>query len=153
MASGKQKTTLYWWYKEHGICVRCGWQPARPGRTQCKACAAKSAGRENARLQALAPEQVEEKHKKDREQREFYRQRGFCPQCGREKSAPGGVMCTTCNAKRRDWYAQRKAQGVCVKCGKATPLPGHTRCARCKAAQDEQRRRRTAKQLPEDGRR
>lgn len=153
MASAKQKTTRYWWYKERGICVRCGWNPARPGRTQCEACAAASARRENNRLRGRTPEQVEEKLRNDRDQRELYRRHGVCPQCGREKAAPGGTLCENCNAKRRAWYAQRKAQGVCVKCGKAAPVPGHTRCAACRAAQDDQRRRRMARNAPEDGRR
>ena len=85
---------------------------------------------------------------------QFYKQRGICPYCKKEKPEPGKVSCQHCIDKQKHWaenmtpeararkkartrelaklrYERKKAAGVCVQCGKVQPTPGRTYCAKC----------------------
>ena len=81
---------------------------------------------------------------------EFYKQRGICPYCKRERSAPGKVACQNCIDKQKRQtenmtpeerekrkaqckarYQKKKAAGLCTMCGKVPPTPGRTYCAKC----------------------
>ena len=85
---------------------------------------------------------------------QFYKARGICPYCKKEKSEPGKVACRSCidkqkcrkenmsdeeralqQARRKELckqrYERKKAAGVCVQCGKVPHTPGRTCCAKC----------------------
>ena len=81
---------------------------------------------------------------------EFYKARGICPYCKRERSAPGKVACQNCIDKQKRQtenmtpeerekrkaqckarYQKKKAAGLCTMCGKVPPTPGRTYCAKC----------------------
>lgn len=85
---------------------------------------------------------------------EFYKQRGICPYCKKEKSEPGKVACQNCIDKRKRRaenmtpeerarrkarlreqckarYEKKKAAGLCAMCGKVPPTPGRTYCQAC----------------------
>ena len=85
---------------------------------------------------------------------EFYKQRGICPYCKREKPEPGKVACRSCIDKQKHWaenmtpeererkkartrelaklrYKKKKDAGICAMCGKVPPTPGRTYCAKC----------------------
>lgn len=85
---------------------------------------------------------------------QFYKQRGICPYCKKEKPEPGKVACRSCIDKQKHWaenmtpeerarkkartrelaklrYKKKKDAGVCVQCGKVPPTPGRTYCAKC----------------------
>ena len=88
---------------------------------------------------------------------QFFKSHGICPQCGKEKAAPGRVCCLNCLDKQnirklerwdsmteeqkeqvrsrvrqsgKTLYKQRKAAGLCVRCGKPAQQ-GHVRCSEC----------------------
>lgn len=94
---------------------------------------------------------------KVREIREFYKAKGICYYCGREKAAPGRTHCLNCLDKisingykyRATWsedkkkyyrgkakaaqyrlYHERKEKGLCVDCGKKA-LENRVRCLNC----------------------
>lgn len=81
---------------------------------------------------------------------QFYKQRGICPYCKKEKPEPGKVACADCAEKMRNYianlsperaaerrakkrknskerYNRRKAEGLCVDCGKPA-YNGGVRC-------------------------
>lgn len=85
---------------------------------------------------------------------QFYKQRGICPYCKKEKPEPGKVACRSCIDKQKHWaenmtpeerarkkartrelaklrYKKKKAAGVCAQCGKVPPTPGRTYCEKC----------------------
>ena len=85
---------------------------------------------------------------------QFYKARGICPYCKKEKSVPGKVACQHCidkqkrraenmtpeererlNARHRELdklrYKKKKDAGICVMCGKTPAAPGRTYCAKC----------------------
>lgn len=85
---------------------------------------------------------------------QFYKQRGICPYCKKEKPEPGKVACRSCidkqkhraenmtpeerarkKARTRELvklrYKQKKDTGICVMCGKVPATPGRTYCAKC----------------------
>lgn len=64
---------------------------------------------------------------------EFYKEKGICVYCHKQKAKPGKCYCQDClehvrkwrdkhrdqwNRKNRERYASRKKMGLCVKCGK-----------------------------------
>lgn len=102
---------------------------------------------------------------RNKELREFYKAKGICCQCGREKAAKGRSYCLNCLDKisisgykyRATWseekkaeylkraakhhkrlYNERKAAGICVDCGKKKAEENRVRCGICL---DKQRRR------------
>lgn len=99
---------------------------------------------------------------------EFYKQRGICPYCKKEKPAPGKVACQHCIDKQKRWkenmtpeererkkararelvklrYQKKKDAGICVMCGKVPAAPGRTYCEKCA----EQRKKYHYAQKPE----
>ena len=104
---------------------------------------------------------------------QFFKSRGICPQCGKEKAAPGRVCCLNCLDKQNirrlvRWdsmteeqkeqvrsrvrqsgkalYKQRKAAGLCVRCGKPAQK-GYVRCYECNIKNTNCTRRRRNRKL------
>lgn len=98
---------------------------------------------------------------------QFYKSRGICPKCGKEKAATGRVFCLNCRDKEsvlniarwdsmteeqkeqvrsrarqsgRVLYKQRKAAGLCVRCGKPAEK-GHVHCYECRIKHNNRIRR------------
>lgn len=78
-------TVLYYWYKDHGICVQCGQRDAEPNRVLCVEC---KAGR-----------------KPDTEKflKRYYRlkEAGLCVACGKALPVDGQLKCYECREKHR----------------------------------------------------
>lgn len=60
---------------------------------------------------------------------------GVCVRCGKEKAAPGKVLCPACGEEERlrskENYAWCKKKGVCVRCRKNKAATGYTECEEC----------------------
>lgn len=124
----------YYKRKELGLCVLCGGEieEERKGKVFCESCSKK---------QAL-------NHKGDYK---AYQDLGICPICHRERLYPGEKNCTLCLSKRvhpkdeyqkycenqkarkRELYAQDKANGMCTRCHKRKAVSGITLCSICRA--------------------
>lgn len=122
-------TELETWYKEHGLCVRCG-KPTRQGRVSCEACAARDS--ETKKLRA-----------------ELRRKKGMCPQCGKLPITPGKKLCYACTGFNRDNSAIRRDEyrrkGLCIVCGQRPPAEGYATCEKCREYKAEWWRRKRGK--------
>lgn len=95
---------------------------------------------------------------RNKERKEFYKAKGICCQCGREKAAKGRSFCLNCldlrsvyyyrhrqgmsEEKKAEYrekaakshkklYDERKAAGICVDCGKKKAEGNRIRCGIC----------------------
>lgn len=102
---------------------------------------------------------------------EWFKARGICVRCRKEKAARGRTMCLNCldeiklrraeywavqspseraetlkkmSRYRKTLYADRKAAGLCVTCGKPA-WNGHVRCWECSVRNANSQRRRQQK--------
>lgn len=118
--------------KNAGICVQCGKNQARPGKTSCVSCA-----------EHLA------------EEYQIYKKYNICVVCHHEEALPGRRACYACLEKDLE-YANRKFQnasseekekynaavrrrrrekmeaGLCTKCGKPLPDRKYSLCLSCR---------------------
>ena len=122
--------------KNNGKCPRCGVELDRVGH-YCSACLKK----------------VNEYHK---ENREFYRENGICPYCGKEKLIGDEKQCISCRQKAyerklriklpeekkeeyynkfktymKNQYAERSNSDICTRCGKRKAYHGRKKCKIC----------------------
>ena len=94
-----------------------------------------------------------------REEYNWYKNAGICPQCAKAYAEPGRVYCGPCyrhmravwerndpGAVKRKSYnnarrARLKAAGICVDCGNAKAKGGKTRCGACERKMKESRQK------------
>jgi hypothetical protein len=112
------------WYKDHGYCVVCKQNRARPNRVSCEECSAKNIEYVLKKRESLTEE---EKEARRAYYRDYYRRKkeeGLCPRCGTRK-ATNGIYCIDCHAKhlKSTWErreAKKKvydqANGICRFC-------------------------------------
>ena len=133
-----QHRERYYWYKEHGICVRCGQEDAAPGKVKCEECAAKEATRRLAAYyrQGKAQQAADlQRHKVRYARRKAL---GLCTDCGKTVST-GKRLCLDCSLRRRRYDkryfdAHRRVKtdfsdGLCRLCNEPV-VPGKKLCAR-----------------------
>lgn len=120
----------YEWRKEHGICVKCGAQDARPGKVMCLQC--------SFRPHSPTTDEQRKRHNDRTKDRENERkQAGLCPRCGKP-AYPGNQLCYECMLTARRYkraYIQRTGKrywdaGTCIRCG-AERLNERMVCAEC----------------------
>lgn len=126
--------------KEAGICVRCGKQPAIPGKIVCLLCQAEYADYSRLRYEKMTDEEKAEHNRKHTEKYYANKAAGICVRCGKRKAAPGRVSCEWCLAKtnesskksheKKGRYKRYKEQGLCLSCG-AERAPGYQFCPEC----------------------
>ena len=122
--------------KDNGLCVRCR-KPLDRAGCYCTAC-----------------QQKERDYR--RKNREFYREHNLCPECGKNKLFGDEKMCLDCKMKQQEYrakhpisedrrisrnirsrikkknvYAERKANGICTRCGKRKAINGRAKCQIC----------------------
>ena len=85
----------YWWLKENGFCVTCGYRYAVPGRTRCKACADKMKRQKSKRYD----EWYAERRAKWQERRDNH----LCVTCG-APAVENRRRCEPCLMKMRDYF-------------------------------------------------
>lgn len=99
---------LYAWYKSRGICVDCGQEYSRTGRTLCEACAKKRTER-----WAKNKDKANEKKRKRTQDRIVA---GLCTRCGKRKPIEGHRMCPRCNemaydsCRKYEWKKRKEKQ-------------------------------------------
>ena len=96
----------------------------------------------------------------DKELYEWYKSKGICPHCGKDKAVKGKIHCVNCLetfavsqmirrsklteeqkqyehdyciAHHKKQYQKLKAQGICTKCKKRKASPGKVKCSICLA--------------------
>ena len=84
----------YWWYRERGLCPKCGTRYAEAGHAYCKACAM-----DYSRMRKKADPTGELRREKDRAKRERRRAEGMCYDCG--APAHGKSRCPRCMERSR----------------------------------------------------
>lgn len=133
--------------KKNSLCVNCGKPLDRVG-SLCEKC----------REQHTA---------NSREVREFYKQHGLCPRCGKNKLIGDEKNCLECSAygyevtmrSRRskgvehynkahaDWarkeHAKRLENGICTRCGKRKADYGYKTCGICREKMRNQKRKKS----------
>ena len=94
-------------YREHGICIKCGHNSARPKRLYCFDCADKRA--EYNRIYYIENmEQIKEYKKEQyRTKYEYRKANGLCIACGKRPPDEGKVRCRHCLAKNRKSQIER----------------------------------------------
>ena len=130
----------YYWYKEHGICVQCGSEKAKPGHIYCSTCLKLHNIWNKERYQIIS----KEKKQKNNPQRKIYSQKlrderrakGLCGYCGGKLADDGHKMCPKCRAKMRNRYERtkkalgrqaREYMGICSSCNRPV-VPGYKKC-------------------------
>ena len=132
--------------KDNGLCPRCGMALDRNGH-YCSECLKKA-------------------NEYKRENREFYRENGICPVCGKEKLFGEEKQCILCRQKAYDrrkplteeqkkrysvrfkeqqksLYKERSENGICTRCGKYKAEKGKKKCRICLDKDAETHRKRT----------
>lgn len=103
----------YYWYKEHGVCVKCGQTDARHGKTLCVECAEKQKERCN---KPMSEEQKQRAKAKKAQRRDSRIEQGLCPNCGKRPSVSDGLYCEFCRAyHRRKKEIENRKKGVMPK--------------------------------------
>lgn len=96
----------YYFYKNHGICVKCRVRNAVKGKTKCPECQKK----ESAMALAYYREHREQQRERQKQYNKIRYQRlkdaGICTLCGKNPAEPGRVRCTEC----ADRYARKPKQ-------------------------------------------
>lgn len=126
-------TDLQKWYKEHGICPKCGQRRGFNGHVCCEICLEKNQ-LNNIKYQS-DPERVKRYNDKanKRKMSQYYqcKSQGICTTC-HKKQAAKGQLCLECWRKRQNrrekekigrlrrgmHWAEKKAQGRCFYCEK-----------------------------------
>lgn len=83
----------YYWYKDNGICVRCGQRRAIEGKTMCSVCQEK-----------IRKWYKDNRSKRCAKGRQHYKERkaqGVCVSCGISRPVEGRVRCATCMKYQR----------------------------------------------------
>lgn len=145
----KRESDRYYWLKEHGICVKCGHEDARPGRTRCEACAEKAWSAlsyyrsKRAYDSKLAKDrQYYETHRKEitekrRRQREERATQGLCPRCGKKLTDSRYKYCLECRLYGRRIKREKhqpkmwRELGFCIWCGSPEVVQDRKLCAAC----------------------
>lgn len=143
METNNARMERYYWYKDHGICVNCGKQPAFYNHTLCPKCMEK-ATIERAERRAKDGDKIRAYYAEyARQWRKKRKDAGLCQMCG--KPVVSGIMCEACKARDREKKAryqrlrrgsldpgekfrERASMGVCVYCCKPV-VPGYHLCA------------------------
>lgn len=83
---------------------------------------------------------------RDKETTDWYRQRGICIVCQRERARPGGSLCEACRQKMKDYYYANvdkhreegremyrwyRERGICVHCRCVRTDNGRAYCPDC----------------------
>lgn len=124
-------------WREHGICTKCGKEKAFHTFRLCADCMEKERERKGNRVRT--DEQRRAEAERMRVKREEHKKIGLCANCNR-KAAPGYVYCTDCRQimrrSNREWVVKsgRKKgyaeSGLCIRCG-ADPVEGKRLCQTC----------------------
>ena len=113
----------YYRLKQQGLCVQCGDQPPREGRTRCQPCAD---------YNAIA----------DTQRREERAREGKCVRCA-QRSTPGNRYCEPCMDGVRERSRRRlqmsRAKGLCYDCGEPCDREG-IYCRACRDGRAEVQR-------------
>lgn len=113
------------WYKDGGICPRCGKNNLFGDEKACPECNALAYSYHTRRAQRLGKEYINQKQADY--QKIIYKRRseqGVCTRCGKRKAMEPYKMCGICRAKdkkRKEKYAkpsrsERWKQGLCYFC-------------------------------------
>lgn len=126
----------YYWYKEHGICAKCGHEPAMPNRVLCFECSYKDLIYRATKRKALTKEQKAKDNAQHRAKREQRRANGLCTTCGGALYDKRYKTCLECRIKdrrRKREEAERKyleRDGLCRRCDNKVQK-GETLCQEC----------------------
>ena len=131
-------------YKDHGICYRCGIRNAENGRYTCLLCMDKERER-NRRYRETHPlTEAQRKHNRImvNSRRDTLKAQGICVDCGKHPAANGRIRCTECLIKDRERHIKKdrergvipwelRGNGYCWLCCK--PIPdGVKQCEDCR---------------------
>lgn len=132
----------YAWYKEHGICVRCGQEKADKGHTRCLQCRFIDIDNQISYKERHKETYAEYQKQYQRNLRAYRKEHGLCQQCGKPTNN-GHVFCTEHLATRRVRQQNRQREkGVmprelmgngkfCYFCGKPVANKGDKCCPKC----------------------
>lgn len=137
----------YAFYKSHGICVTCGQEKAKQGRVRCWRCLINQREHESEyRDQKSADERerlLAERREKSAALRAERKEKGLCPNCGRERFNKAYALCEKCRASaKKSAERKRRADGImpngfrgdgyfCAVCLKHVESEGSKLCNRC----------------------
>lgn len=130
-------------WREHGICTKCGKEKVFYGHKVCADCLYKENERKRKRVRS-----EEERIRNNERQKERYydhKTKGICVNCNR-KATPGMVYCADCRMVMRrsnQQWTQRSGRkkgyaeaGLCIRCG-GERVEGRNLCAGCLEKQRE----------------
>lgn len=93
----KTNKERYWFYREKGICTKCGQVWAEPGRPYCINCQKKN------RIQLKQGDPDGQKHRDLNHSRRAERlAQGLCTECGKPLENPQYKQCKACRQKRAE---------------------------------------------------
>lgn len=133
----------YYWYKEHGICVKCKKEKAIKGETCCLVC--KMDRREINRKYSLSmsDEQKQKRNQRSAERKQWCRDNHICVECYKRPTGDSKKTCEFCAAKRRERRRRERINAgilpreikvdcdLCYFCGKPI-VNGFKTCTSCR---------------------
>ena len=137
----------YDYYKSHGICVTCGQEKAKKGRVRCWRCLINQREHEVEYRERKGLDEREkllaERREKSAVLRAERKEKGLCPNCGREKKNKNYSWCEKCRASgKKSAENKRRSDGIlpnwlrgdgcfCAVCLKPVESEGSKLCNRC----------------------
>lgn len=137
----------YDYYKSHGICVTCGQEKAKKGRVRCWRCLINQREHEAVYRDNRSAENRErilaDRREKASALRAERKEKGLCPNCGREKKNKNYSWCEKCRASgKKSAENKRRSDGIlpsglrgdgyfCAVCLKPVENPNKKLCNRC----------------------
>jgi hypothetical protein len=88
---------IYYWYKERGICPRCGCGIAEPGRVYCARCYQRIRNQKDRRDPGCVKRKAY-----SRERRERLKAAGLCVDCGKARAVEGRIRCQRCEERMKE---------------------------------------------------
>lgn len=129
----------YWYYKEHGICTKCGQRDAMYGFSLCEECSYKMIMQKQEYQKNLTKERRDRINQLSRERKARFREKGLCSACGRKVNDTRYKLCLECRLAARRYHKKAredkriwwKETGVCRYCGSKDVVEGKCLCAKC----------------------
>lgn len=113
-------------WREHGICVKCGKEKAFHTYRCCADCLEKERQRKRRYEENKTSEQKKNTNEWRRNYYAKHKEQGLCVDCCK-KAAPGTIYCIECRLKHRrataEWSARSgrkkfyEESGLCIRCG------------------------------------
>ncbi len=133
---------LYYWCKEHGICVQCRQNKVYSPRSKTLCLQCLEDQKERCKNRKISTEERYKKNMHSQRYREILTAFGICRECAKRNVSKGHVYCDICLAKKRAKSEKKRRKNgmlplgfysptICMICHKEKPDNGRKLCDEC----------------------